>query len=111
MGMTRVVHVKSKEWRETPEDQRVYIGRAMRRQPYPMYLGSIWGNPFRIGQDSPNAEGVVALYRQFVTSDAYADRLRDLLPTLRGKTLGCWCKRNGDEMCHGDVLAELADAT
>jgi hypothetical protein len=29
------------------------------------------------------------------------------LPELRGKKLGCWCKPGP---CHGDVLAELANA-
>lgn len=48
--------------------------------------GSIWGNPFKIGPD-----GVMAQ-----------------VPTLRGKTLGCWCK---PQACPGDVLAELANET
>jgi len=26
---------------------------------------------------------------------------------LRGRTIACWCK---PEACHGDILAELADA-
>jgi hypothetical protein len=29
------------------------------------------------------------------------------LGELRGKVLGCWCK---PALCHGDVLAEFADA-
>jgi hypothetical protein len=29
-----------------------------------------------------------------------------LLPTLKGKTLGCWCK---PEACHGDVLVEFIE--
>jgi hypothetical protein len=28
------------------------------------------------------------------------------VPELRGRTLACWC---APELCHGDVLAELAD--
>jgi len=33
------------------------------------------------------------------------------LHTLKGKTLGCWCKShaNPDALCHGDVLATLAE--
>jgi hypothetical protein len=30
------------------------------------------------------------------------------VPALRGKTLACWCV---PELCHGDILAELADAS
>ncbi|GDY72351.1 hypothetical protein SAV31267_018360 [Streptomyces avermitilis] len=28
------------------------------------------------------------------------------VPALRGRTLACWC---APELCHGDVLAEIAD--
>lgn len=31
-----------------------------------------------------------------------------LVPELRGRALACWC---APEPCHGDVLAELADAS
>lgn len=34
--------------------------------------------------------------------------LLDQVPALRGKTLACWC---APELCHGDILAELADAS
>ena len=33
--------------------------------------------------------------------------LRQIPLELKGKTLGCWCKPLA---CHGDVLAEIADA-
>ncbi len=32
--------------------------------------------------------------------------LREKLPELKGKILGCWC---APEACHGDILAELAN--
>lgn len=83
---TRVVHFK-----RAPCD--VYVGRP-----------SIWGNPFEIGKDGTRAE-VIEKYRAYLLGDA---KLMSLLPTLRGKTLGCWCS---PQACHGDVIAELADAT
>jgi hypothetical protein len=66
--------------------------------------GSIWGNPFRIGKDGTREE-VIAKYRDYVLSrpDLVAQ-----LPELKGKVLGCWCK---PLQCHGEVLAELADAS
>jgi len=50
-------------------------------------------------------EEVFAGYRRYVLATPH---LAAALPDLRGKTLGCWCKPLA---CHGDVLAELADAT
>ena len=50
-------------------------------------------------------EEVFAGYRRYVLATPH---LAAALPDLRGKTLGCWCTPLA---CHGDVLAELADAT
>jgi hypothetical protein len=57
-----------------------------------------------IGRDGTRAQ-VIALYRSWVLN---RPELVERLPTLKGKVLGCWCK---PLPCHGDVLAELADAT
>lgn len=64
---------------------------------------TIWGNPFYIGRDGTRKQ-VIAKYRIWLLDQP---RLLALLPTLRGKKLGCWCGR--DKACHGDVLAELAN--
>ena len=82
---TRVVHCKR-------ERHDVYIGRP-----------SKWGNPFVIGRDG-SREQVIAKYRTWVLA---RPELVAALPELRGKTLGCWC---APQACHGDVLAELAQA-
>jgi len=86
MIKTRVVHCKRSKF-------DVYIGRP-----------SIWGNPFVIGKDGDRDE-VIRKYREFVLS---CPELVCRLPDLKGKVLGCWCH---PKPCHGDVLAELADAT
>lgn len=79
-----VVHVKKK-------DYDVFIARP-----------SKWGNPFVIGVDGNRTE-VIAKYRAYLLS---RPDLMAQLPELRGKVLGCWCKPS---ICHGDVLAELAN--
>jgi hypothetical protein len=84
--MTTVVHCK----RETYD---VYIGRP-----------SPWGNPFEIGRDGTRAD-VIKKYRAWIVEQP---ALVAALPTLKGKRLGCWC---APAACHGDVLAELAEAT
>jgi uncharacterized protein DUF4326 len=82
--MTRVVHCKKE-----PFD--VYVGRP-----------SKFGNPFVVGRDGTRAQ-VIEKYRQWIYSQR--DLLKEL-PSLTGKTLGCWCK---PKACHGDVLVELCD--
>ena len=84
--MTTVTHCR--------EDQHdVYIGRP-----------SKWGNPFHIGRDGTRAE-VIDKYREWL--DGQPKLKAAVRRELKGKALGCWCKPRA---CHGDVLAEIADA-
>jgi hypothetical protein len=86
---TRVVNIKK-------EAAEVYIGRP-----------SAFGNPWRIGVDGTREE-VIDLYRQSTAAN-YLDNVsfRNEIRALKGMTLGCFCS---PLPCHGDVLAELADA-
>lgn len=77
--MTRVVNLRL-------DSYEVYIGR-----------GSIWGNPFKIGRDGTRTE-VIEKYREYLEQ---SPQLLKELESLRGKTLGCYCK---PKPCHGDVL-------
>ena len=43
-------------------------------------------------------------YREWIKTQPH---LLAQLKDLKGKVLGCWCKPRA---CHGDVLAEMADA-
>jgi hypothetical protein len=91
--MTRVVHV-----RKDPFD--VYIGRSFME-----FAESDWHNPFHIelgcGRDC-----VCDKYEAHVRS---RPDLMARLEELRGKTLGCWCKKKGGtgQRCHGDTLVKL----
>ena len=64
-----------------------------------------WGNPFVVGKHGSRDE-VVAYYKQWLWA-----RIKDgtvsteLLATLDGKRLGCWC---APQACHGDVLTAAA---
>ena len=86
--MTRVVNCSFERY-------DVYVGRGKGAK-------GKWGNPFRIGRDGTREE-VIAKYREWIKTQP--DLLRDI-PSLKGKTLGCWCK---PQACHGDVLAQLAE--
>lgn len=87
----KVVHCKKEKF-------DVYIGRP-----------SIWGNPFS------HLDGTKAQFKVNSREEAIEDyhkwiltqpQLLKQLPTLKGKTLGCWCHPKG---CHGDVLVALAN--
>jgi hypothetical protein len=103
MANTRVVNVRHGE----PYD--VYIGRAV---PRAGLEASKWANPFKVGRDGDLETCIIS----------YADRhlpsrpdLLAALPELQGKTLACWCAprggvtAGGDLICHGQILASLAD--
>lgn len=90
--MTKVVHCMK-------EDYDVYIGRG--RCPKTGKVG-IWGNPFTIGKDG-NRNQVIEKYRQWIKTQP---ELLALIHTLKGKILGCWCS---PQLCHGHVLAAMAD--
>jgi hypothetical protein len=95
-GMSvRVVHCKKERF-------DVYIGR-----PGP------WGN------DWSHKPGTLAKFKVNSVEESIDAFEKDLLSDpgkvalvkehLRGKTLGCWCKRKGHEPCHGDVLLKVAN--
>ncbi len=115
LRQTCVVHVHR-------DDFDIYIGRRMPR--FPKLVVSGWGNPFTVrdlprGYDNPvyafrdwllGKPELAALYR-----NQRAMMLGQLF-MLRGKVLGCWCAPKGGlpgnldgTVCHGEVLAWLAD--
>ena len=97
MNQTRVVNLHG-NWAQRYSPGFVYIGRGVGG-----FARSKWANPYRIGKTCTREQSI----------EKYRKRLQgkpDLLaalPELRGKLLGCWCY---PLPCHGNVLAELADA-
>lgn len=90
---TTVINIKSGQ----PYD--IYVGRANATYGLP---ASKWGNPFKLEKEQDRAI-VLARYRIWLLSQP---ELLAALPELRGLRLACWCS---PKLCHGDVLAELAD--
>ena len=82
--MTTVVHCKK-------DFYDIYIGRP-----------SKWGNPFEIGRDGTREE-VIEKYRFYLLRSWLLNDIHE----LKDKVLGCWCH---PLPCHGDILAELANA-
>ncbi|ELR22908.1 uncharacterized protein ACA1_398940 [Acanthamoeba castellanii str. Neff] len=85
----------------------VYIGRRWTMGGWNLPQ-SKWANPFTARKAGSAAEAV-RLYEEDHLSKR-PDLLAEL-GELRGKTLGCWCKKKPSDPCHGDVLVRLVNAT
>lgn len=73
----------------------VYVGRPTK-----------WGNPYPINGRFTR-EQAFALYKEFV--DKWEDDLiEDAKKELKGKNLACFCPLG--ELCHADVLLEIANS-
>lgn len=111
----RVQRKRTKGWRMPPNCVSV-------TRPGP------FGNPFTVASarevygpkasDAQLTRQAVQAFREWLTkrqqlwwigpeSDAAKARLLQLLPTLKGKDLACYCKPGAP--CHADVLLELAN--
>lgn len=77
-----------------------------KREPFDVYIGrpGPWGNPFQLGADGDRDE-VLTKYRAWLQRNP--EIVEKAKAELRDKVLGCWC---APKACHGDVLAEVANA-
>ena len=86
----------------------VYVGRRMFRDKRPQVRA---GSPF----GNPKKTGTLEDYRKHVLA---SPELLALLPSLKGKRLGCWCVNDdrdppcdpSEHVCHAQTLADLVDA-
>jgi len=83
----------------------VYIGRACFRGGWEL-AESKWHNPYSIAVCG-TAEKAVAAFETYLKASPV---LTADIHELKGKVLGCWCKKKHTDICHGDVLAKLANA-
>ncbi|GAA3029184.1 DUF4326 domain-containing protein [Streptomyces glomeratus] len=110
---TRVINLKGRlqdfgpRLEHAPRDV-VYIGRRLTRGGWDLPQHPLY-NPFQIDTPKKKHDGtrseVMAKYREYLM--AHPDLLAQV-PKLRGRTLACWC---APELCHGDILAEVAEQT
>ncbi|MFG2790245.1 DUF4326 domain-containing protein [Streptomyces sp. NPDC048419] len=108
---TRVTNVRGRihEWGPRLEHAPagiVYVGHrwtmgGWNLPRHPLHNPFAYDTPKR-RRDGTRAE-VMAMYRAYLLEHP---ELLELIPELRGRTLACWC---APELCHGDVLAELAE--
>lgn len=77
----------------------------LKTDKYDEYIGrpSIAGNPFTIGIHGAREE-VIQKYKVYFNYKIETDKeFRRYILSLRGKTLGCFCKPLA---CHGDIIID-----
>lgn len=125
MSNTSIVCMK-REKGKLIQDCEVYIGRQVSKGGWRL-TKSIFSNPYIIGKKMnakhsgeiiyvvDKQDSIIRYWNMIVAGKvdlrSYEEisMMRKALPALKGKVLGCWCKKNGNELCHGDVLAYLAE--
>lgn len=77
-----------------------------KKSNYDVYIDgpSICTNPFVIGRDGDKTERI-AKYRSWIMGQP--ELVARSKMEHRGRIIACWCK---PDACHGDILAEIADA-
>lgn len=85
-----------------------------KKEPFDVYIGrpGPWGNPFS------HKDGTLAKFKVKDLAEALLKYEEWLMSqpmlverakfSLKGKTLGCWCKPG---QCHGDILLRVANGT
>lgn len=93
-------------------EQKKYVVHC-RHDPYHVLIDRTtkWDNPFKMGHVGRDGhvwtrEEVITLYRGWLEHNA-PHLIEAAKQELRGKVLGCWC---APLPCHGDMLAEIANA-
>lgn len=81
---------------------------TVRWKPHDVYIGrpGPWGNPFTLkhAHDDEERRDCVTKYEAWlITQPALIARAKR---ELKGKVLGCYC---APKLCHGDVLARVAN--
>lgn len=97
-GPTAVISLKGMLHEYGPELEACYQGHWRLAR-------SGWANPFTV-QQMGGAERAVEAYRRWLLAPGQAELRARIVPELRGRTLGCWCKPG---LCRGHVLAAAAD--
>lgn len=88
------------------QDKITFVSNKDKGDHFDTYIGrgTLWGNPYAIGQDGDREEVIRKFTYDFNRGFLRGgDDFNEKLKALRGHILGCHCKPYA---CHGDVLAE-----
>lgn len=97
---TKVINLKGTGQRVL-KDPEVYIGRSLYMGGWRL-PGSPLANPFKVDSKCKDSRSIAI--QQYETMIRSRPDLMELVRSLKGKTLCCWCK---PLPCHGDVLLKI----
>lgn len=95
---------EAKPTRIVPLELTIVVNKD-RVDSYDVYIGrgTVWGNPYQIGQDGDRDEVIRKFAYDFSRGFLKAsEKLEHNLSILKGKVIACHCK---PAACHGDVIA------
>ena len=83
------------------------------KDPYDVYIGregkgqdGYFGNPFPLKKGEPRGS-TLEKYKEYFHNKMLNDaEFKERILSLKGKTLGCFCKPNA---CHGDIIKEYLE--
>lgn len=87
------------------KDKITFVSNKDKGDFFDTYIGrgTLWGNPYAIGNDGDREEVIRKFAYDFNKGFLRGgDEFNEKLKLLRGHTLGCHCKPFA---CHGDILA------
>lgn len=102
---TSVVKLQRRKTGEIVQGCDVYIGRRLAMGGWNL-PASKWANPYSLKDCGGSVDEAVRRYEEYLMHGEGVWLLDDL-EELRGKVLGCWCKKKPTNPCHGDVLVRL----
>lgn len=119
----RIQRRRTKGWK-MPENTEVVDRTSIFGNPFPVTKGSstcasvakpiwsvgTWSGPALWFRDSKDEAVQLAVdaYREWINQPRQSELRNRARTSLRGKNLACWCAL--DQLCHADVLLEIANA-
>jgi len=115
----KVVKIQRRKTGEVVQCCDVYVGRACRMGGWNLQK-SKWHNPYHVvpkkkqeaydfKKDEFACKSAKEAVEKFETYLLENKELLSQVGELKGKVLGCWCKKRGTEPCHADILLKLAN--
>jgi len=110
------------DWKDRPMSNTTVVN--LRTEPYDVYIGraghgqdGYFGNPHPIGYCQickcvhQRGEAIAPFKKDFLIRIENDPEFRRRVLEMRGKRLGCFCKRPDREVaCHGDVIVEFLNS-
>lgn len=108
-SLRKIIHDKKIKLKVVSLQLTIVVNKD-RVDKYDVYIGrgTVWGNPYQIGQDGDRDEVIRKFAYDFEKGflKAHQDFARNIA-NIKGKVIACHCK---PAACHGDVIAAYVNS-